>query len=343
VNPRHVGLVLTQEFRIRLRTGRWRWLLGAWVALLAVYTLVLDAGLHTGYGMAEDDALRGVPLFGFLMCFVLLSMLVISPALTSQAINGDRERGTLATLQVTQLRPVEIAVGKLLAAWAVGVGALALSLPFAGYAVVKGGIAIDRVLAVYGIVALLIGTICAIAQSLSALLARSITSALLSYVVTAALTVGTLIAFGLALPLATEDRHEPGPAGGFTYQVQHTDWIWWMLAPNPFVVLADATPRVPPKVDQYGNEIRFENYDPLSEIGNGVRSLRMPPDYAVQDVSGQLYYYDKDGHAIPPPEARPVWPFGVGFSVLVGAAALAVTTRRLRTPTYRLPRGTRVA
>jgi len=41
----------------------------------------------------------------------------VTPALTAQSINGDRERGTLATLQVTRLRPADIALGKLAAGW----------------------------------------------------------------------------------------------------------------------------------------------------------------------------------------------------------------------------------
>src|SRR5690242_14937975 len=120
MKPGHVWLVVVQEFRIRLRTGRWRVLLGLWVGLLALFTLLVDGTLQTGYSGAADDSLRGVPLFGALMYFVLASMLVISPALTAQTINGDRERGTLATLQVTRLRPSEIALGKLLAGWSVG-------------------------------------------------------------------------------------------------------------------------------------------------------------------------------------------------------------------------------
>jgi len=109
--PYGIWLVTRQEFRIRLRTGRWRWLLGGWVALLAIFTALLDLSVQTGYGFANDNARRGVPLFGILMLFVLGMVLVISPALTSQTINGDRERGTLATLQVTKLTPLEIALG----------------------------------------------------------------------------------------------------------------------------------------------------------------------------------------------------------------------------------------
>jgi ABC-type transport system involved in multi-copper enzyme maturation permease subunit len=333
MNPSHVWLVITQEFRIRLRTGRWRWLLGAWLVLLLLFTLLLDLGLQTGYSYIPDNSLRGVPLFGFLMFFVLGSMLVISPALTAQTINGDRERGTLATLQVTRLRPAEIAVGKLLASWSVGLVALALSVPFAGYAMTQGGITIARVAAVYGVVALLIGTVCAVAQALSALLARSITSALLSYVVTATLAVGTLIAFGLGVQLTRERVVVEQPFGGsYDYWESRPERVWWLLAPNPFVILADAAPRVPPRITRSGDMIYIDNYDPLSSIGNEVRRIRTP----------QRVYW-AGGFEAPSQREEPVWPYGLAFSILLGAGSLAITTSRLRTPTDRLPRGVRVA
>jgi ABC-type transport system involved in multi-copper enzyme maturation permease subunit len=329
MNPAHVWLVVAQEFRIRLRTGRWRWLLGAWLVLLALFTLLLDFGLKTGDSYLPDHSLRGIPLFGFLMLFVLGSMLIISPALTAQTINGDRERGTLATLQVTRLRPAEIALGKLLAGWSVGLVALALSIPFAGYAMTQGGLTIGRVAAVYGVVALLIGTVCAVSQALSALLARSITSALLSYVVTMTLAVGTLVAFALALPLTEERVVAVNPDGHrYTVNLSHPERVWWLLAPNPFVIVADAAPRVPPRVSGTG----IESYDPLSLIGNDVRQLRSPQGWFVY-TSGSL----------PDSEDKPVWPYGLGFSVLLGAGSVLVTIRRLRTPTDRLPRGVRVA
>jgi ABC-type transport system involved in multi-copper enzyme maturation permease subunit len=335
MNPSHVGLVVAQEFRIRLRTGRWRWLLGAWLVLLALFTLLLDAGLYTGFSYVPDNSLRGVPLFGFLMFFVLGSMLVISPALTAQTINGDRERGTLATLQVTRLRPAEIATGKLLASWSVGLVALALSIPFAGYAMSQGGVTIGRMAAVYGVVALLIGTICAVSQALSALLARSITSALLSYVVTATLAVGTLIAFAIGLQL-TQERVEVTNRDGYSYTTYqtHSERVWWLLAPNPFVILADSAPRVPPRITRTGETVYIENYDPLSGISNAVRQVRTPYEYN--------YFCCEEVEPAPRKE-EPVWPYGLAFSILLGLGSLVVTTVRLRTPTNRLPRGVRVA
>lgn len=38
-----------------------------------------------------------------------------------------------------------------------------------------------------------------------------------------------------------------------------------------------------------------------------------------------------------------MWPYGLAVNVLLGAGALVITTRRLRTPARALPRGLRVA
>src|SRR5260221_11395486 len=94
-----------------------------------------DARSSTYYNGAyiSDPTPIGPQLFGALMLFVLGLTLVFSPALTSQSVNGDRERGTLATLQVTLLSAPEIALGKLLAGWSVGLVGLGLSGPFAGW------------------------------------------------------------------------------------------------------------------------------------------------------------------------------------------------------------------
>ena len=306
-----VMLMVRQEFRVRLRTGRWRWLLGSWMAVLLLFTALLDLSLTGATGP------RGVPLFGGLMLFVLALVLIISPALTAQSVNGDRERGTLATLQVTRLTATEIAVGKLLAGWGVGLVALALALPFVGWSIVEGGMTVLRTFVVLLVVALLIGVVCAISLGLSALLARSITSALLSYLAVFALTVGTAVTFGLSAGVIGGDRA--------------TAKVWWMLAPNPFVVLADATPKLPPAFDIQGHEIPQPG-DPLGELGRSVRQLR-DPDYYDE-------YADEPQHH---PNPGPVWPYGLTFDLLVGAGAVWLTARQLRTPAARLPRGIRVA
>ena len=121
-----ITTVARQEFRLRIRAGRWKWLLASFFAVLLTFTALLDSGLD---GVTDARAGKGAVLYGGLMLFVLGLALLVVPALAAQSVNGDRERGTLATLQVTLLTPAEIVLGKFLAAWGTALVFLALTLP----------------------------------------------------------------------------------------------------------------------------------------------------------------------------------------------------------------------
>ena len=139
---RGVGLVARQEIRTRLRTGRWKTLLAVWFVVVnglgLLFRIALEAGSTSDFGSA------GVPMFGGVLLGVLVLTLLVTPALSGQSINGDRERGTLATLQVTRLTPGDIAVGKLAAAWGTGLLALLLTLPCVLWPVVEGAVGAGR-------------------------------------------------------------------------------------------------------------------------------------------------------------------------------------------------------
>jgi ABC-type transport system involved in multi-copper enzyme maturation permease subunit len=353
--PAGVATVAGQEFRLRIRAGRWRWLLAAWFATLAGFTVLVRLALGasrpddaTRAGVGGDEPPFGTPMYGSLMLLVLgLGMLVV-PALTAQSVNGDRERGTLATLQVTRLSAAQLATGKLAAAWGTSLVFLALTLPLVVWSVAEGGVPFGRLAVTMLVVALLLGVVCAVAQGLSALLVRSTTSAVLSYLVVFALSIGTLIAFGLASALTTETVTRtvppppapftpPGGQESYTYTTtqSRTDRVWWLLAPNPFVVLADAAPALPRRIDPITRQPEPTGFDPLGEIGRGVREQRAGPQ--------QPQIYSSDAPLPELPRGRAVWPIGLAVNLLLGAAALAITVRRLRTPLRALPRGVRVA
>ena len=334
--------VAEQEFTIRIRAGRWRWLLGAWFGVLVLVTTLIRLAVQTvDAGRAQD---KGVVVYGGLTLLVLGLALLVVPTLSAQSVNGDRERGTLATLQVTRLTAADIAVGKFVAAWGTSLVFLALTLPPVLYAMTQGGVPFTRVVAVTLVLALLLGSVIAVALCLSSLLSRTTTSGVLAYLVVFALTVGTTVTFALALALSTEDYTQrvagfcPDTVGDCPDQVfqgQRTrpDRVWWLLAPNPFVILADAAPKLPPetaaeKLRREALELQgvhvsnLRDSDPLGGLGDTVRDARKGPGKA----SGSA-----------------VWPWGLGFDVLVGAGALWLTARRLQTPTRTLPMGQRVA
>ena len=360
-----IATVARQEFRLRIRAGRWRLLLGLFFLVLLAFTVLLRVGLEN---LDEQEApFRGTVLYGGLMLFVLGLALLVVPALAAQSVNGDRERGTLAVLQVTRLSAGDIALGKLVAAWGTALVFLALTAPLVLYALTQGGVTAGRVLVVTLVLALLLGTVCAVSLLLSAVLARTTTSGVLAYLTVFGLTVGTLIAFGLAtavtaerttetyettsptltdlppdIPLAEREQivRDCRPETG-TYESTRTrtDRTWWLLAPNPFVVLADAAPAAPQQRRPEGpyayvdGQPAASGLDPLGSIARQVRDLREPPEQQFDQ-------------APPDPQAEdpsPVWPTGLAVNVLLGIGAMVLTTRRLRTPTRKLPKGQRVA
>ncbi|GAA1758656.1 ABC transporter permease [Luedemannella helvata] len=330
MSGRAVLLVARQELRIRLRTGRWRWLLAAWVVVVGVFTLLTDLALRasndTIYEGATEPPSIGPALFTVLVLVVFGLIMVVSPALTAQSVNGDRERGTLAVLQVTRLRPAEIAVGKLLAGWGVGVGALLLTLPFAVWPVVYGGVGAWRIPVVYLVMIVLLGVVCAVSQALSSLVVRGVTSTMLAYATVFALCVGTLILYGLMGAAFTQERTvvlDEGDGGTFTYvERSPSENIWWVLAPNPFVVLIDASPTAPERPRDQG-DVAYDQ-DPLKDLHGAIRSTRVGPGVDRRD-------------------APAVWPYGLAANLLLGVGSVLVTIRRLRAPVAALPRGVRIA
>ncbi len=295
-------------------------------------------------------------LYGGLMLFVLGLALLVVPALAAQSVNGDRERGTLATLQVTRLTAGEITLGKFAAAWGTALVFLALTFPLVAYAMTQSGVPLRVVVVTLGVVAVLLGVVCALSLWLSSVFARSVTSAVLAYLSVFALTVGTVIAFGLVTALTNEKARvtyeqpefdpQTGqivPGGEVTTETYTTtrvrpDRTWPLLSPNPFVILADSAPRLEPRIDPRTGRREATPLDPLGELGLAIREARRPPDDTESFVTGAGTPQEPDQ-----PEQGPVWPYGLAFDVLLAAAAVAVTIRRLRTPVTKLARGVRIA
>lgn len=344
-----IATVARQEFRLRIRAGRWRWLLAAFFAVLLTFTVLLRVGLSNL--PAQELSFQGTVLYGGLMLFVLGLALLVVPALAAQSVNGDRERGTLAVLQVTRLSAGDIALGKFAAAWGTSLVFLALTAPLVGYAMTQDGVPVGRVVVVTAVLVLLLGTVCAVSLCLSTLLSRTTTSGVLAYLAVFGLTVGTFIVFGLATAVTAERYTEtynvdcpPGAsecAGGVqTVKTSRprTDRTWWLLSPNPFVVLADAAPQLPePLSYSDGEDVgrRAADLDPLGQIGRQVRDLRVEP--APAGTPAELVEFD------PLDQPPSVWPTGLAVNVALGVGSVLLTARRLRTPTRRLPRGQRVA
>lgn len=400
-----VRTVVELELMQRIRSRRWIWALAVWFLLIGgITTLVILAttSMYLSAGGNEEASLRPGPLaFGVITYLVLGMGLMIAPAFTATSINGDRSAGTLATLQATRLSALDLATGKLVAAWCTAAVFLVVASPFIAWSMALGNISAWQVLVVFLVVLAEVAVVCAIGLGWSALISRAAGAAALTYLSVVALTVLSLLVFGLTTTLAEERTTEriwglpekvvdeynrqtdelyqkdpgadppPAPVDECTWFERKTtvtryDRTWWLLVGNPFVVVADAAP-LPPGASADLRRYSSLSSDPLASVRYGVRSLSLPPTLEHDECAG--YYSSLPGYTVEwdandnaivknrtgtvvntsPVKARPVnvqtpvWPWGLGFHVLLGAGFFWIAVRRLAIPYRKLAPGTRVA
>ncbi|WBU38040.1 ABC transporter permease [Homoserinibacter sp. YIM 151385] len=343
------GAIVSLELRQRVRGVAWYILLGVFFVLVGVVTLVLAASLGT---WAEE---AGGGIYSAVVYFVLLLATLVSPALSGNAVNGDRDAGTLATTQVTLVSTTQLVLGKLAASWVSSVAFLVVAIPFLLVASAFGGVRADTVLVSILVLLIEMGVVSALGVGLSGLLRRPLFSIVVTYLAVALLSVGSLIGFGLAgLAIQTsytyryetsdytgiDEMSDEEPACIVEEQestVPRYDMVWWMLAANPYVVLADA---VPTHYDGYDSPDDLFGYIKL-----GVRSLQTPLfETAPEDVDCDLDTYRQGPSGREVIEGSvPSWFVGLGIHVLMGAAAIGGAIAVTRTPSRRLAAGSRVA
>lgn len=374
MSGRRLGAIVRLELLQRVRSVAWYVMLGVFAVLLLAVTGLTLLAVPAGSGTT------GGAVYSIIVYFVLLLVVLVSPTFSGNAINGDRDAATLAPVQVTLATTGEIVLGKLVAAWITGLAFLAVAVPFVVIATIAGGVTVGTFFVSLLVLVVEIGVVAAIGVGLSGILARPLFSVAVTYLVVAALVVGTVIAFGLGtaairtevetrsrylepvtqtmptipeecmtaapgqtepLPecMMPEEMPEPeyvcGPWTVSTHVMVRPDAVWWMLTPNPFVILADATP---PSYDNGYPTDLFTN------IHVAVRSAQLPPESA-QDYDGCA---QAEGQQYPTSEERiagttPSWFVGLAVQLLLAGLLLWRAWVRTDTPSRRLPPGTRIA
>lgn len=357
--------VVVLELKQRLRSRGWYIMLAIWFSLTGLVTWLTWASwsaqseAQRAYSNFQPaDSGPGSMIFEVVLAFVLLFALLVAPALSANAVNGDRAGGTLAILQVTLLRPAQILWGKFFAAWAAALAFLVASTPFLVIGVALGGMTTGHILVALLMLAVEVGVVCAIGVGISALAARPLFSIVVTYLAVAGLVFGSLIAFGLGTGLsqgtimvneAQYRNYEPlqpvpnetapqepeytcsGPLR--TQPAVRTERVAWMLAMNPYVVVADAIPY----------PVRVNNGFGMSSPVGAIESISQGARYAMAGPEGT--YPCANGEAKPRylAQSTPLWPLGLGLQLLLAGLLMWLGWRSLRTPVHRLARGTRIA
>ncbi|WP_203582354.1 ABC transporter permease [Microbacterium hibisci] len=365
MNGQRVGTIVGLELTQRTRSIAWYVLLGVFAVILAFVT-----GLSfLAWGSAERP---GGAIYSTIVYITLLLVVLVSPTLSGNAINGDRDVATLAPVQVTLATTFEILIGKFLAAWITGLAFVAVAVPFLLLATVLGGgdpvtIAVSLLVLVFEV-----GVIAAIGVALSGILSRPLFSVATTYLVVAALVVGTLIAFalvGFTIRSEVTSHHRsfeydawsgdsfpclPGeqPSEDYpcdedievqcgewqtsTYEVPRFDHVWWLLAANPFVILADATPT-------HFDAMGYPD-DLFGQLKFSVRAAQQPPDLEPRwDDCAMQPQGDQRTPEQVIADSTPSWFVGMALQLLLAAGLMWWAWARTRTPAGRLPSGTRIA
>lgn len=355
-----VKTVARLELTQRLRSSRWKTVLILWFIGVGLICLLISAALTSSWGYNDNSV--GPTIFGLIVFFILFMGLLITPSLSSTAINGDRNAGTLAILQASLLTPLEITLGKLAAGWLSSIAFVVVSVPFIVWSLAAGGVSLWTVITVLLTMILLLGVICAVSLYMSARMVKTATSTVMSYLVVAGVSFITLILFGLSTVIFVFNTESSAmypskwdPETGkptqceveYRYEVNpRTDLTWGLLAINPYVIMADV--HVPSK------GVVAQNYtddDPLYLISQGTRQLRA--NFA-SEYRGEEMWCNPDGSTVsdaeynrranlPMKQSGPVWPYGLGFYLAVGALAVNRTANRLKTPYDQLAKGVRIA
>lgn len=392
------------ELAQRIRSRKLYVALAIWFVVIGAVTLLMLAAFERSRSQGVSSASFGPAAFGTITLFVLGLSLLVTPTFTALSINGDRDAGTLAILQATRLTAVQIAGGKLLAAWLLALGFLVAALPWIIVTTVMGGISPLQVVVCFLVMFVEVAIVCAIGLGWSALIGRPAGSTVMTYASVALLSAILPIALGFASMLTMRDdtvriwsyngdptvlttQANDWAASGFAPSKRpdwsachpenqvitrpHVESIWWLIAPNPFVIVADAAP-LPPEARGNLETWAGRSGDPLAFLSLLTRSLSLPPsndqdqcswalmsdnpasrNYEVRSTSdGGAVVVDGKGNVLdtgsPVPRRiitanTPIWPWGLGFSLLLGAGMFYVAVRRLSVPYGVLPKGTRVA
>lgn len=165
-------------------------ILGAIPALFLIFT---SLNTYRGYNL---ETLRAV--FSMMVFFQLGLLSFVVPAMTTNSISGEIQRGTIDLLICTNMTSLDIVLGKLMASLVKVVLLIVVSLPLFSVLSLFGGVDVITLLilmAYYLVVSVLYGSI---GVFTSAFFKKNSVSTIISYIIIVALTIGTFVISAVA-------------------------------------------------------------------------------------------------------------------------------------------------
>jgi ABC-type transport system involved in multi-copper enzyme maturation permease subunit len=150
---RDINPVLLRELRGRLRTPRSYWLLcGALFLVSSISLLIYSAEYASMNGQPTFNGSSGHTVFLSLVVTALVVVTAIAPIMAAGSISGERERQTFDLIVLTQLRPIDIVLGKTAATFAYCLLFVTALTPFMAITFLIGGVDIGELAMMYVII-----------------------------------------------------------------------------------------------------------------------------------------------------------------------------------------------
>jgi ABC-type transport system involved in multi-copper enzyme maturation permease subunit len=325
LSGRALNPVLARELKERMRGKRAFVILTVYLAVLAIAAQLIfrSASRDRSRIISGPDPLAaasvGRSMFETLLTFMVVLVLFIVPGMTAGAIAGERERRTLAPLQVTLMSPRSILSGKLMASLAFGVYLVLAALPLVSVSYIVGGVTIMEVVRGIAMVLIIAVTIACIALACSTFISTVQPAILASYTLVLALLAGTFLVYGAETLL--RDTTATGPSDGNKA----------VLVLNPLFATADI-------VRGQTGALRVVN-SPLTAMQNLVAVKRVASTQSltnglVTSTGGAQVGTTSGGRAAKrsPWHAIPFWSKTVIIYTALSVLAFVLSVRRLRTP-----------
>ena len=197
--------IALKELRGRMRGARTFIVLTIYVALMSGFTVLLyliyagtaSMSLSTTGGVVGKVTFSGVVVIEmFLVCLV-------TPAFTSGAISGERERRTFDLLRTTLLPARRIVIGKLMSAMAYILLLLLTGIPLQSMAFLMGGVTTEEVVLAFVLLVVAAIGFGMMGLFFSAIMKRTLSASVLTYVLALVVIIGLPLIGLIVLPLVS--------------------------------------------------------------------------------------------------------------------------------------------
>ncbi len=205
--------VLARETKERFRGRRTMpWLLIVWILAIGLIAYLLFviareiAQSQFGLGQALASGFMGRFLFESMTILVVTAVVMVVPGLTALSIIGERERQTFHLLQVTQMSPYQLVLGKLTSSIAYFAVLIIAVLPIVALPMIFGGTTFTDITVALASIALLTLMLGSVSMWMSARAKSSRGAVAMSYAIAFLIAFLSFAGLGAEYFFALDDR-----------------------------------------------------------------------------------------------------------------------------------------